>query len=278
MGAIGAIIPATGPAAGLGGALATIATGIITTVNDAQDIELEPKFNDFKDITKWIGQTSEKLQTGIEKYTQWVLTTIPKNDRDNGIRYIDDPKSLPNVLLDGEFAEPKTLDVLDDSLYVPIFSSAISILWKEQLTFVVKVPVDDTALGGEKPCDLDEFFNYNKYCDDDGNAYLLLKWLENPYNSAPWHDGLVNKLKDVKGVRELERFHMGVETVVKASAHAWELNGKKPYYEWTTDKVVDHFAESERNLAGFAAFNFPYCDLSKGGYHIDKDKCSAEVR
>lgn len=235
----------------------------------------EPKFNDFTAVTKYIARASETMQKSIETYAHWLLTEVPSNDRSNGVYYVDDPKSLPNVLLNGDFAEPRVTEILPNSIYVSLFSAAIAILWKGESANVIKIPHGVSFL--PNACEQENFFEGNSWCDGEGNAYLLLGWdTTGKWAKAPWDGGLVDKYKDLKGIDKLSDYKLDIETVVKASEHAQSLNGGEPYYEWNTDRVIDHMNGGEQNLARFSGFNLPFCELHdfEG---LDNENCGAEV-
>lgn len=216
------------------------------------------------------------MQKSLESYTRWLLTSIPENDQSKGVKYTDDPKSLPNVLYDGDFAEPKTSDVLPDGIYVSLFSAAISVLWGNEAAAVVKVAHDDPSLS-IPPCEDEEMFNGNKWCNDAGDAYLLLSWPSKTWFNNPWDDNLPGSFQDLKGIDKLEDYRMSIETVVKASENAASLNDGNPYYEWDPEKVIDHMAKDDANLEQFAAFNLPFCDLGTLAGGIDDENCDGEV-
>jgi hypothetical protein len=239
-------------------------------------VNREPKFNDFTEVTKYIAKASEVMQNSIEDYANWLLTSVPSNDRSNGIHYVDDAKSLPNVLLDGDWAEPKTSPNLPDGIYVSLFSAAISILWKGELANVIKVPHDVKFLS-TPVCEDEKMFGDNRWCDNDGNAYLLLKWKTDWFHN-PWEDDLPGKFMDLKGVDKLGDYRLSVENVAKASEHAASLNGGAAYYEWDVERVMDHFSQDANNMNQFSAFNFPFCELNNTFEPLDVDDCDGEVR
>ncbi|KAJ5833978.1 hypothetical protein N7447_000004 [Penicillium robsamsonii] len=276
LGSLAGIVPAASAVGGFGSGLATIAGGIITLINDRQPTELEPKFNDFTEITKYIAKASETMQNSIETYAQWLLTETPSNDRSNGVFYVDDPKSLPNILLDGDFAEPRTVENLPDGIYVSLFSAAVSLLWKGEHASVVKVPHDKSSLS-IPPCEDEKMFNGNKWCDGEGNAYLLLGW-DNGVRRYPWEDGLVENFKDLKGVDKLGDYKLSIEIVVKASEHAASVNGGAPYYEWDTNRVIDHMGNDAQNMASFSGFNLPFCELSSTSVGLNVHDCDGECQ
>jgi hypothetical protein len=218
---------------------------------------------------------------GIEKYTRWLLTSIPSNDRSHGVWYVDDPNSLPNVLRDGSFAEPITSDVLPDSIYVSLFSAAIALLWRGETAVVVKISHEFSKLS--KPiCENKDVWKGNKYCDDQGNAYLLFR-LDTSWNTTPWDDGIADKFKKLKGVEKLEDYRISIKTVVKASEHADSKSGGRPYYEWNPSNFIDHINEDPRNRVEFSGFNLPFCELGLfwGGKQpglLERDECGTEVR
>lgn len=236
----------------------------------------EPKFNDFTEVTKYIARASEMMQNSIESYGKWLLTEIPKNDRSNGEFYVDDAKALPNVLLNGDFAEPRISPNLPDAIYSSLFSSVISLLWKGEAACVVKIAHDDPTLL-TPPCEDEKMFNGNKWCDNGGNAYLLLNWRTDWFES-PLEEGLAGKFMELKGVDKLEDYRLSIENVVKASEHAASLNNGYPYYEWDTTKVMGHMGNDEGNMAGFSAFNLPFCEVKNEGRSIEVDDCDGEVK
>ncbi|KXG45680.1 uncharacterized protein PGRI_034470 [Penicillium griseofulvum] len=281
LGGLAAIFPPSAALGGLGSAAATIGGGIISLLDNEKPVELEPKFNDFKNITNYIARASEGMQMGIEKYTRWLLTSIPSNDRSHGVWYIDDPNSLPNVLRDGAFAEPITSDVLPDSIYVSLFSAAIALLWRGEPAGVVKITHEYSKLS--KPiCENKDAWKGNKYCDDQGNAYLLIR-LDSSWNTTPWDDGIEDKFKKLKGVEKLGDYRISIKTVVKASEHAASKNGGRPYYEWNPSNFIDHINEDPRNRVEFSGFNLPFCELGlfRGGGDpglLDRDECDTECQ
>ncbi|PGH18573.1 hypothetical protein AJ79_00352 [Helicocarpus griseus UAMH5409] len=94
-GSISSVFAVTGPTLGLGSGLATVANSVISFINDAQDIELESRLNDFFAVTEYIAKSAETMQKGLERYTRSLLTSTPKNGGDS---YVDDPASLPRIL------------------------------------------------------------------------------------------------------------------------------------------------------------------------------------
>lgn len=214
------------------------------------------------------------MQKSIEAYTKWLLTEVPSNDRSNGVFYVDDPKSLPNILLDGDFAEPRISENLPNGIFVSLYSAAISILWKAESAAIVKVP-HDTPILSTPACEDDGLFADNKWCDDEGNAYLLLHWQMFPKPFHHYHE-LIDQFKDLKGVDKLEDYKLNMETVVKASEHAASLNGGDPYYEWTTERVVDHLRNDDQNMVQFSGFNLPVCYIDRE--EVAKGDCDGEVR
>ncbi|KAJ5436709.1 hypothetical protein N7445_007594 [Penicillium cf. griseofulvum] len=281
LGALAAIFPPSAAVGGLGSAAAVIGGGIITLLDNEKPVELEPKFNDFKNVTNYIARASEGMQMGIEKYTRWLLTSIPSNDRSHGVWYVDDPISLPNVLLDGAFAEPITSDVLPDSIYISLFSAAIALLWRGETAVVVKISHEVPDLS--KPiCENEDVFKGNKYCDGEGNAYLVFRW-DSSWNKTPWDEGIADKFTKLKGIEKLKDYRIAIETVATASEYASSKNGGRPYYEWDTSKFIDHINENEHNRVRFSGFNLPFCDI--GVYWsgnkpelLDRDECGAECQ
>jgi hypothetical protein len=89
----------------------------------------------------------------------------------------------------------------------------------------------------------------------------------------------MDTFKSLKGVDKLGEYGMSIETVVRATQNAANRNGGKPYYEWTQDRVMEHFGLDEANLNEFVAFNFPFCDLEPGteDLTIERMECDAEV-
>jgi hypothetical protein len=235
----------------------------------------EPKFNDFTEVTKYIAKSSEVMQQTVEDYANWLLTSTPENDHSKGQYYTDDPKSLVNILVDGDWAEPQTVPNLPDGIYVSLFSTAISILWKKELASVVKIPHDAKFLS-TPVCEDEKMFGDNRWCDGDGNAYFLFHWTTDWFKK-PWDDEIPGKLMDLKGVDKLGDYRLSVENVVRASENAASLNNGNPYYEWDVEKVMDHFEKDANNMNQFSAFNFPFCDVGNSD-PLDKDECDGEVR
>ncbi|OQE37747.1 hypothetical protein PENCOP_c009G01851 [Penicillium coprophilum] len=281
LGSLAAIFPPAAAIGGLGSGLATVGSGILSLTSNNKPVELEPKFNDFANITTYIAKASEGMQNSIETYTRWLLTSVPSNDRSNGIYYVDDPNSLPNVLLNGDFAEPITSPILPDSIYVSLFSAAIAMLWKGEAASVIKITHDVPSLS--KPiCENEDVFKGNKFCDSEGNAYLVFRW-DTSWNETPWQKGVADKFKKLKGVDKLGDYRLTIETVAKASEHASSKNGGKPYYEWDTNRVIDHMNEDPNNKVQFSGFNLPFCKLGpmwNGGQYelLESDECDAECQ
>ncbi|KAJ5781026.1 hypothetical protein N7457_006186 [Penicillium paradoxum] len=274
LGSVASLVPAASAIGGFGSGLATIAGGVLTHMNERQSAELEPKFNDFTEITSYIANSSQSMQNSIEQYSRWLLNEIPSNDRSNGVFYVDDPQSLPNVLLNGDFAEPRTVKRLPDEIYISLFSAAISILWKGEAANVVRVP-HNTLVTSVPPCEDENFFSENKWCDSEGNAYLLLGWDRGKYK-VPWQEGLADSLKDLKGLDKLGAYRLDIETVAKASEHAATLNNGNAYYEWNTERTIEHMRGGEHTLAKFSGFNLPFCDM--GDYYpLEEDECDNEI-
>ncbi|KAJ5519801.1 hypothetical protein N7463_000254 [Penicillium fimorum] len=275
LGGLAAIFPPAAVAGGFGSSLATIGGGLLSITGNKKPVELEPKFNDFTDITAYIAKASEGMQNSIETYTQWLLTEIPSNDRSNGVYYVNDPKSLPNILLNGDFAEPRTSDILPDGIYVSLFSAAIAILWKQELATVVKI-THEVPLS-KLVCEDENAFKGNKWCDGEGNAYFLFRW-EHLWNDTPWQGGLADEFRNLKGVDKLGDYRLSIETVVTASEYAASLNRGQPFYEWDTTKVIDHMNQDEQNMARFSGFNLPFCQIEDGIPLVAPDKCDNECQ
>jgi hypothetical protein len=109
------------------------------------------------------------MQNVMQDYTSWVLQSTPVNDPDNSYYYCDDPRALLCLLEDGFFAEPVIEAVLPESIFVSIYSGAISILWANGQAVVVRVHPDEPTLD-TPPCEIEGFFEGNILCDDDGYA------------------------------------------------------------------------------------------------------------
>ncbi|KAJ5374035.1 hypothetical protein N7517_006041 [Penicillium concentricum] len=274
LGSLASIFPPAAVAGGFASGLATIGAGLLSVTSNSKPVELyvelnrteEPKFNDFTDITTYIAKASEGMQKSIETYTQWLLTSIPSNDRDNGINYIYDPKSLPNVLLDGDFAEPRISDVLPDGIYVSLFSAAVALLWKEEGARVVKISHELPTLS-KLVCDHEKVMYGNKWCDSEGNAYILLGW-DNTYFRTPWDQAATENLQDLKGIDKLQEYRLSIEIVSTASEYASLLNGGRSYYEWNTARVIEHMNQDEKNMAKFSGFNLPFCNIAPSAYDV----------
>ncbi|KAJ6142475.1 hypothetical protein N7471_001928 [Penicillium samsonianum] len=282
LGSLAAIFPPAAVAGGFASGLATIGAGLLSLTSNSKPVELEPKFNDFTDITTYIAKASEGMQKSIETYTQWLLTSIPSNDRANGINYIYDPKSLPNVLLDGDFAEPRISDVLPDGIYVSLFSAAVALLWKEESARVVKISHELPTLS-KLVCDHEKVMYGNKWCDSEGNAYILLGW-DKTWFKTPWDQAAAESLQDLKGIGKLQEYRLSIEIVSTASEYASLLNGGRSYYEWNTARVIEHMNQDEKNMAKFSGFNLPFCEIAPSAYGVggnellDRAECDEQCQ
>ena len=223
---------------------------------------------------------------GLESFATTVLVDVPENDPANGVYYSDDPKGLPQILKDGTYAESVSVSILDERIYASVFSGAITTLWRNERASIVKIHADEPTLE-TPPCETDGFFDGRLWCDDDGTAYVLLKfpakdtWYDNPMNSD-----VIDEFKDVPGADDLGDYGITVETVARSSDLACSLNGDKPYYEWDAQGTIDHLTDNPDDLSGFSTFNLPVCELDTTTWDgsswdvppIDDDDCGAEVR
>lgn len=217
-----------------------------------------------------------------------MLTSVPEQDRDNDIYYIDARGSLPSIIEDGSFAEPVQVDRLPDNLYASLFSGAITELWNNEQAIVVKIPSDEYILD-TPPCDDKNLFAGRRWCDESGNQYTLLKYPElGSFVDEPWTDDGRSAWMDLPGYDKLEDFQLSIEAVAKATENAYYKNDEEAYMDWNPDTTFDFLLEDDNNLVQFVTFNFPFCDLAGdpdafGSWkrddedtRIDKDDCDGE--
>lgn len=241
----------------------------------------EPKFNDFADVTSYLADASSTLQTALEDYARWVLTETPNNDRANGIYYIEDQRALPRQLSTGAFAEAIEVDRLPDNLYASLFSGAITELWNKDQVIVVKIPSDESLLDGPA-CDESGPFVGRRYCDDDGNSYVILKYPElGSWLDRPWDDSTREAFMDVNGIDKLEDYGLSVGAVAIGTETAYIRNNNEPGYGWNPETTMEFLMEDPENMINFVTFNFPFCDL---GLHepflgrVEDEACDAECQ
>lgn len=251
-------------------------------------ISREPKFDDFADVTAYLSDASSTLQETLQDYARHVLTDTLENDRDNGIRYIDDQTGLPYIINDGSFAESIPVDRLPDSIYASLYSGAITELWNKDQIIVVKIPADESVLDAPA-CDESGPFVGRRHCDEDGNSYVLLRYPElGSVVPPPWTDEAKSAWMDFNGYDKLEDYGLSIEAVVGATEHAYQRNGEQSGYEWDAETAAEFLMEDENNLVQFVTFNFPFCDLwgnpdNFGGAgleydKVDHDDCDADCQ
>jgi hypothetical protein len=223
---------------------------------------------------------------GLESFANKVLVDVPEQDPDNGVYYSDDPKGLPQLLKDGTFTESVSVSILDERIYTSLFSGGITTLWRNERASIVKVHSDESTLDSP-PCETDGFFDGRTWCDDDGTAWVLLKfpakdtWYDNPMNTD-----VIDEFKDVPGADDIGDYGISIETIARGSDLAASMNDGKPYYEWDVQGTLDHLTDNTDDITSFSTFNLPVCDLTTtswdGSYMdlpaIDDDDCGAEVR
>lgn len=188
------------------------------------------------------------------------MIEIPVNDPENNVYYGDNVYDLPGLLADGKFAEPVIADVIPESIYISLFSAAITNLWEKEHAVVIKVHPDEVRIE-TPPCKSSKFFEGNSWCDEKGQAFILLKYPDRSYG-APSHSDVLHAMKNLPGIDKLEDYHMDIGTVVRATEVAANKNGGKPYHKWDPKNTLDHMLESEDNMKEFVTFNFPFCDLT----------------
>jgi hypothetical protein len=208
-------------------------------------------------------------------------------DRDNDIYYVDDPRALPSLLKDGDFAEPIPVDRIPDNLYASLFSGAVTELWNQEQAIVVKIPSNESTLS-TPPCEDDSLFAYQSYCDDDGNRYVLLKYPElGSWLDVPWSDETKDAFKDLPGYDSLEDYGLSIESVARGTEHAYYRNGEASGMDWNPETTAEFLMEETNNMIQFVTFNFPYCDLAGDpdsfGYSTEFEKvedgdCDAECQ
>lgn len=224
---------------------------------------------------------------GLTDYGNKVLSDVPVNDPDNDIYYASEPQGLPQILKDGTFAESQSVDSLDERIYASLFSGVISHIWKDERAFVIKIFSNEPTLD-DPPCETDDFFTDRIWCDDDGNAFVLLKHpAKDHHPSEPMSSDVQDDFKDLKGADHLEEYGVNIEMVAKSSSLASSLNGGKPYYEWKPERAIEHLTDYPDDLSTFSSFNLPYCELeansaSTGEWmddwpRIEDDDCGPEV-
>lgn len=214
--------------------------------------------------------------SGLESYAKHVLLDTPTNTDDYD--YADDPGGLPQILKDGIFTESRSVDVLDERIYTALFSGAVASAWKDERAVVVKIYKDEPTLD-DPPCEIKDFFKDRIWCNDQGTAFVLLKYPENGKGfSSPMNEDVLEKFKDVPGADDLKDFGLSLENVGRGSDFATRHNGGRAYFEWSPDEVVKFFKEKDDDNYQFSAFNLPVCDLKpKESTRIDDDKCGPEV-
>lgn len=221
--------------------------------------------------------------SGLEAFAKKVLVEIPESS--NNESYADDPQGLPQILYDGSFTSSVSVSVLDKGIYTSLFGGAITTAWRNEGASIVKVYADEFTLT-TPPCETEGFFPNRVWCDDEGTAYVLLKFpKKNTWYDNPMSRDVIEDFMDVPGVDDLDDYAISIQTVARGSDLAFNINDGKPYYQWDAQTTLDHLKNHTEESATFSTFNLPICDLrTDGNFYgmepkaIDDDDCGAEVR
>jgi hypothetical protein len=119
-----------------------------STTNAGTDHKQNDNFKVNGDLQAAVGAIFKQLDRGLRDFVDDRLNAIPSGD-DDGRAYRDDPKELPSLLLNGDFAEatPSVSDAFQDSLEQIVGVYIINKLWNDQKVIVAKATQADFGAG-----------------------------------------------------------------------------------------------------------------------------------
>lgn len=288
MGILGTLAGVVPPLSDLGIGFGLV-SGILGMVGDAKE-EADP-LAPIAQISSHLGHQVSAMMAAVATYTHHVLYDIPPDDKDEDgymTVYTDDPKEMVAVLgTQGAWVnEPSAIDgkMIARSLAAP----AINALWNNEMVSrpklgsshmevqklildqvaVVKVSNKDDILGVD-PCKTNDIFPENmRYCDKDGNMYVVRKWKGRGVDNWDSTEGM-----DVPGWQNAtEEYGFTVKTIA-LSAEA-NQNGAQTYQPKppSPSDFAAHFLTKDFGHlqdSDMVYFNLPVCDINAAPYLDD---------
>ena len=270
-GALAAIFP---PLAGVGAAATITGAALPAFFEMEEDPRFGSNFDAFADIGASVGAVRDQLTQGLEDFVDQRLNIVPTGPAGDTF-YREDPTELPQILANGDFAEP-TVNLpagISDNLRTVLSAHIVNKLWTDQKAFITKFSQTALARGGTgaDPCGgNDNVFNSdNKFCDEDGNAYVLQKIPNDAILSGEAEGvefsrrSLIDlSLTRLPGAEALSDFGLDVQTIAQSSESNQNRFGfmTAPAIEEVFSSFGD-FTPADMDIKKSMIFTLPVCDL-----------------
>lgn len=286
-----------GAAIGAAGALASGVTGVLGSQLVPEELEFE-KAAQLSDSMTLMGQKSQSAIAGFmnKVLDQVIDPTGPDGSQHAPMDYSDQPWSIPAMfyygnwagsndshlpITNGDTAGNNTFDF--PTLTKHVNSIAINSLWNQANVFILKASKKGINTASDTPCapNLGPGYdvNSNKWCDDGGSAYIIMRWLtddETPEKYDPRKSGSM----DAPGVGNLGDYGLDFRDVIKTSWSRQLNTGNfsagedAKAFAGTVSQISDmNQMEPEQYLG----WNLPVCDLDQiPGDQTSGSKCRDE--
>ena len=220
------------------------------------DTSIEVQFMNAANIEDFLGQLVDAVSGGFEKYINHILNDVPDDMSDEQPKYKDDPRELPLLLKDGTFAGPipEPPESMRENITAALAGPGINSMWWRAGVAIAKVNKDSLPID---PCDGDNLFPADqKYCDADGNMFVLQGPLDGSDNTNP-------ASYPVPGLDDLERWHLSIPDIVRSAYKNQNENQSKGP---DPDAFLDNLIESSPTNVpreDYLFFTLPVCDFAK---------------
>ena len=227
---------------------------------------IEVQFLSAANIIKYLGDTKGTMSQGFRSFFEHHLHDVPATNIENSMNhrpyYSFDPTELPQLLAGGQFIEPHddfSVSMMQN-MSAALAGPGINTLWSDAGVVIAKVNRDNLPID---PCDGDTLFPADiKYCDADGNMFLIQAPIEHSGNGD--NPGRTDPTKyAVPGFENLADWNITVQDVTQS---AWknQLNhdskgpDPKEFMQDLADRAPTSLARED-----YLFFSMPVCDFDK---------------
>lgn len=256
--------------AGVSAAVSIAGAALSTFQQTSSDPSIENEFNLFASVSASMNALDNQIQVRLQSFVDNatnrpypILPGIGLNPLYAGTIYVDDPTQAPSLLGNGTYAVP--LPDIPESVAGPtgtlaaaFAAPAINYFWQSARTVVVKASVHSLS---KDPCQGDNFFpKNNKYCDNEGNMFVLVSLPAEPDLASFGSTDALNP----PGFYNISNFGLNVETITTAAYNNQLANGINS--NGSSSNFVSAVAAMDPRdiqLSDLVFFNLPVCFLDQ---------------